>query len=75
MVKNPDEPLYGELVFDLEEDLSVGREDDDNYLFYRIRDIEVDDDGNIYVFEFGNKRVQKFDPVRNNTIISYCYTL
>ncbi len=61
VVKNPDEPLYGELVFDLEEDLSIGREDDDNYLFFRIRDIKVDKEGNIYVLESGNKRVQKFD--------------
>jgi len=61
VVNNPGEPLYGELVFDLEEDLSIGREDDDNYLFFRIGDIKVDGDGNIYVFESGNKRVQKFD--------------
>ena len=60
VVKNPDEPLYGELVFDLEEDLSIGKEDDDNYMFFRIGDIKVDGNGNIYVFEFGNKRVQKF---------------
>ncbi|MGD8536335.1 MAG: 6-bladed beta-propeller [Candidatus Aminicenantes bacterium] len=61
VVTNPDEPLYGELVFDLEEDLSIGREDDDNYMFFRIIDIKVDGDGNIYVFERGNIRVQKFD--------------
>ena len=60
VVKNPDEPLYGELVFDLEEDLSIGKEDDDNYMFFRIGDIKVDGNGNIYVLEFGNKRVQKF---------------
>ena len=61
VITNPDEPLYGELVFDLEEDLSIGREDDDNYMFFRIIDIKVDSDGNIYVFERGNMRVQKFD--------------
>ena len=61
VIKNPMEPLYGELVFDLEEDLSIGREDDDNYMFFRIGDIKVDSKGNIYVFEFGNKRVQKFN--------------
>ena len=61
VVKNPEEPLYGELVFDLEEDLSIGREDDDNYMFFRIGEIKVDAEGNIYVFEYGNKRVQKFD--------------
>lgn len=30
-------------------------------MFYRIRDIKVDGDENIYIFESGNKRVQKFD--------------
>ena len=61
VVKNPREPLYGELVFDLEEDLSIGREDDENYLFYSVRDIGVDDDGNIYVLDRGNLRIQKYD--------------
>lgn len=65
VVKNPNEPLYGELVFDLEEDLNIGREDDDNYMFFRIGDIKVDGEGNIYVLEYGNKRVQKFDPDGN----------
>jgi len=49
VIKNPVEPLYGEITFELEEDLSIGNEDDDNFLFYRIRDITVDDLGNIYV--------------------------
>jgi len=61
IVNNPGEPLYGELVFDLEEDLSIGNEGDDNYLFYRILDIQVDKDENIYILESGNVRVQKFD--------------
>jgi len=61
VVKNPEEPLYGELVLDLEEGLSIGKEDDDNYMFFRIADIKVDVDGNFYVLEYGNKRVQKFD--------------
>jgi hypothetical protein len=61
IVKNPNKPLYGELVFDLEEDLSIGNEEDDNYLFYRILDIQVDKDENIYILERGNIRIQKFD--------------
>ncbi len=61
VITNPNEPLYGELVLELEEDLSIGREDNDNYMFFRIIDIKVDADGNIYVFERGNMRVQKFD--------------
>jgi len=34
LVKNPKEPVYGEILFDLEEDLSIGNEDDENYIFY-----------------------------------------
>ena len=61
VIKNPNEPLYGEITFELEEDLSIGNEDDENYLFYRLRDIQVDTDGNIYVLDSGNRRLQVFD--------------
>ncbi len=61
VVKNPAEPVYGEILLDLEEDLSIGREDDDNYVFYGGISIDVDDQGNIYVLERGNCRLQKFD--------------
>ena len=61
IVKNPSEPLYGKITLELEEDLSIGREDDDNYLFYDPRNISVDDQRNIYILERGNHRIQKFD--------------
>lgn len=61
IVKNPSEPLYGEILLELEEDLSIGREDDDDYLFYQPRNISVDDQRNIYILEIGNHRIQKFD--------------
>ncbi len=61
VIKNPKEPLYGEIKFELEEDLSIGNEDEENFLFYRIRDIEVDNDGNIYILDSGNYRIQKYD--------------
>lgn len=60
-VKNPKEPIYGEIVLDLEEDLSIGRDDSDNYLFHRVRDIAVNSQRNIYVLDSGNFRIQKFD--------------
>jgi len=40
-IKNPKEPYYGELHLDLEEDLVIGREDDENYQFYRVYNLEV----------------------------------
>jgi hypothetical protein len=61
VVKNPREPLYGKIKFNLEEDLSIGREDDENYLFYMVRGIALDSKHNIYVTDWGNHRIQKFD--------------
>jgi hypothetical protein len=31
IIRNPNEPLYGEITFELEEDLSIGNEEDENY--------------------------------------------
>lgn len=61
IVKNPAEPVYGEILIELEEELSIGREDDENYLFFGPRKIDVDEQGNIYILERGNYRIQKFD--------------
>ncbi len=61
IVKNPNKPYYGELNLDLEEDLVIGREDDENYQFYRTYDLAVDSGDNIYVADGGNRRIQKFD--------------
>ena len=61
VVKNPDEPVYGEIFFDLEEDLSIGKEDDENYVLFRVRGIQIDGNGNIFVLDRGNYRIQKFD--------------
>lgn len=61
VVKNPKEPYYGELVLDLEENLVIGREDDDNFLFFRVRDVALDSENNIYILDSGNYRIQKFD--------------
>ena len=33
VIKNPPEPLYGEIDFELEEDLVLGSEKDENYMF------------------------------------------
>jgi hypothetical protein len=60
VIKNPGEPTFGKLNLNLTLDLSLGSEEDENYLFYRIEDIGVDDQGNIYVLDAGNHRIQKY---------------
>lgn len=60
VVKNPEDPVYGEIIFDLEEDLSIGNESDQNYMFFRTGGIATDSQGNIYIVDGGNHRIQKF---------------
>ena len=61
VIKNPAEPLYGELTLKLEEDLTIGSDKDENYLFYKTWHLAVDKEGNIYVLDGGNDRIQVFD--------------
>lgn len=61
IVSNPSEPAYGDFKFELKKLVNIGNDKDQNYLFYRISDVNVDREQNIYVLESGNKRIQKFD--------------
>jgi len=61
VVKNPSNPIYDEISLHLKKDLSIGSEDDENYMFYKVFDMDVDSQGNIYVLDSGNYRIQKFD--------------
>jgi len=61
ILQNPREPLYGEMTFDLEEDLSIGSEDDSHYMFYRIRGLAVDAEYNVLISDMSNFRIQVFD--------------
>lgn len=62
VVKNPEVPLYGEIEFELELDLTIGGEEfDENYNFMSVTDVDVDEEGNIYVFDFRQYQIQKYD--------------
>lgn len=61
IIKNPSEPLYGDIVFDLEENLSIGNPDDENSAFYKSVFMAVDSEGSILVLDRENCRIQKFD--------------
>jgi hypothetical protein len=62
VVKNPAESLYGEIKIELREELSIGRKDDPNYKFNRLRGMAVDNKGRIYVSDMSNARVQQYSP-------------
>ncbi len=61
VVKNPREPLYGEIKLELEEDLSIGNPKDESTLYYGLIGIAVDSKDDIFVLDAENDRVQKFD--------------
>lgn len=61
IIINPVESIYGEIKLDLAEDLRIGKESDENYFMYRIRGMDVDAEGNIYVADMSNHRIQVFD--------------
>ena len=67
VIKNPNEPLLGEITFNLEEDLSIGNEEDENYAFYNLGGFAVDSEENIFVLDGGECRIQKFD--KNGTFL------
>ena len=58
IIHNSADPLLGEITLELEQDLVLGSETDDNFLFYRIWDVKADEQGNIYVLDSGATRIQ-----------------
>jgi hypothetical protein len=65
VVKNPQEPLFGEIVLELEEELAIGNDTDDNLMFFRWIDVDIDLDGKLFVLDRGNFRIQVFDKKGN----------
>jgi hypothetical protein len=62
VAKNPSEPLYGEFVFDLKEELRLGGDPAREASYFpKGAMLSVDGAGNLYVTDWGNRRVQMFD--------------
>lgn len=62
IVKNPIEPMYGEDVFVLEEELTIGEADGPKeYMFSSLRYLTVDDRGYIYALDYKEKHVKVYD--------------
>ncbi len=62
IVKNPKEPIYGNDIYIIEEELTIGeKQGDEEYVFVHMRDIEVDDSGNIYILDFKEAHIKVFD--------------
>ena len=61
IVKNPMEPMYGEITLDLEEDLTIDDKDGIDYFFEWPCDLDIDNNGNIYVVDQRQHKVYVFD--------------
>jgi len=62
VVKNPKEPIYGEDVFNLKEELSIGEaEGREKYMFSRLSRIVVDKEERIYVLDSKEAHIKVFD--------------
>jgi hypothetical protein len=61
VVKNPKVPMYGEDVFMLEEELSIGESvGREEYMFSQVIDVGVDDEENLYVLDFLEAHIRVF---------------
>ncbi len=60
IVENPREPLFGEIVYDLEEVCILGTEKNEHDIFALIWDVQVDAQGNVYISDIKDKRIKKF---------------
>lgn len=62
VIKNPKKPMFGEDVFLIEEELSIGEEGKgDEYIFSRARDIAIDEEGKIYVLDSHEAHIKVFN--------------
>jgi hypothetical protein len=62
VVHNPKAPIHPGLILELKEDLRIGEaEGAEEYMFTNIRDLAVDDDGNIYAADYEDVCIKVYD--------------
>jgi len=62
VLTNPDYPRDGRLTYNLVEELSIGEEKgEEPYILNQPIDLKVDDEGNIYVLDWGDTRIQVYN--------------
>jgi len=62
VVKNPEEPIYNEDIFSLEEELTIGeKQGNEENMFSEIIDVGVDDEENIYILDFKEAHIKAFN--------------
>lgn len=65
VIKNPNEPFYGEIEFELEEDLSISDRKSKKFKFHEIGLITLDNQENIYALDTRKNCILKFDSLGN----------
>lgn len=65
VIKNPNEPQYGEITLELVEDLLIEDKDGKDYFFQWLCDVNVDSKGNIYVLDRQQHKALIFDKQGN----------
>ena len=60
IINNPNQPMYGDARYNLEEVWVLGKEKDENDLFASVYDVQVDAQGNLYVSDIKDRRIKKF---------------
>jgi hypothetical protein len=62
VIKNPKEPIYDNVIFNLKEELSIGEaKGREEYIFSQVRSVAVDDDENIYVLDYKEAHIKVFN--------------
>lgn len=67
LVENPNTPIYSDKILELKEELSFGGKTDqeEEYFWERLTQIEIDSQGRIYALDIRSKKIQVFDESGN----------